>query len=140
MHENPSDEELKALLTHAKTIAVVGASSNQERPVYGIMRRLLHVGYTVIPINPQEDEILGQKAYKSLSDVPVHIDIVDVFRRADATPPIAEEAVKVKAGALWLQQGIHSEEAAQIAKDGGLVAVTDMCIAVVHSMLGVKNR
>ncbi len=104
MHKNPSDSELKTLLTNAKTIAVVGASNNEERPVYGIMRRLQKVGYHVIPVNPREKEI----SRKSLRVAVGHPRLCRHRRRlpqrADTTPPIAEEAVAIKAGALWLQQ------------------------------------
>ncbi len=134
---NPADPELKRLLTNATTIAVVGASSNPERPSYGVMWKLLDVGYHVIPVNPNETRVLEQKAYPSLSDVPVPIDIVDVFRRPEYTPSIADQAVKVHAKALWLQLGVINEEAAARAKAAGLVVVMDSCIAVVHAMLGV---
>jgi predicted CoA-binding protein len=140
MHKNPPDDELKTLLTRAQTIAVVGASNNTDRPVYSVMRRLQRVGYHVIPVNPRETEILGEKVYPSLRDIPVHVDIVDVFRRAEATPPIAEDAVAIKAGALWLQQGISNEESARIAKAGGLTVVMDTCIAVEHSLLQVPAK
>src|SRR5262245_40213854 len=111
-HQNPSDETLARLLTSASTIAMIGASSNAEKASYGIMKKLQDAGYRVIPINPREMEVLGETAYASLKDVPVPIDIVDVFRRAEDTPPIADEAVAVGAKALWLQTGIASEEAA----------------------------
>ena len=98
-HQNPSDQDIKTLLTDATTIAVVGASSNPEKSSYGIMQKLQRVGYRVIPVNPRETEVLGEKSYASLSDVPVPVDIVDVFRRAEDTPPIADEAVKIGAKA-----------------------------------------
>src|SRR4051812_15281653 len=118
MHQNPSDDRLKQILTHARTIAMVGASSNPERAAYGIMQRLQNVGYRVIPVNPRETEVLGEKAYASLAEVPVPIDIVDVFRRAEDTPAVADEAVQAGAKTLWLQQGIASEEAARRATAG----------------------
>src|SRR5215813_8033070 len=109
MHTNPSDAELKQLMANASTIAIVGASSNPEKSSYGIMRKLQRVGYRVIPINPRETEVLGERAYASLSEVPEHIDIVDVFRRPEDTPSIADEAVKIGAQALWLQSGIAND-------------------------------
>jgi predicted CoA-binding protein len=139
-HTNPSDQAVKELLTNAKTIAMVGASSSPDRPSHGIMQRLQRVGYRVIPINPRETEILGEKAYATLADVPDPIDIVDVFRRADDTPPIADEAVKVGAKALWLQSGISSEDAAARAEAGGLTVVMDACIGSMHSMLQVPKK
>ena len=113
--DNPSDEELRDLLKSSSTIAMVGASSNPEKASHGIMHKLLHAGYTVIPVNPRETEVLGQKAYPSLADIPVPVDIVDVFRRAEDTPPIADEAVAIGAKALWLQSGIYNEETAERA-------------------------
>jgi uncharacterized protein len=139
VHRNPSDAEIKQLLSSASTIAVVGASSDSDRSSNGVMWRLLQLGYRVIPVNPNETEVLGQKAYASLSDVPVPIDIVDVFRRAEFTPAVADEAVKVHAKALWLQQGIWSEDAAARAKAGGLTVVMDACIGTVHAMLQVQH-
>ena len=140
MHTNPSDDDIKSLLTSAQTIAIVGASSNPEKSSYGIMRKLQHVGYRVIPVNPRETEVLGEKAYASLSDIPEKIDIVDVFRRAEDTPPIADEAVKIGAKALWLQSGITSEEAASRAAAGGLTVVMDACLGTEHAILRVPPK
>ena len=139
-HRNPSDNEIKQILSSASTIAVVGASSNANRSSNGIMGRLLQLGYRVIPVNPNETEVLGQKAYPSLSSVPAAIDIVDVFRRGEYTPAIADEAVKVHAKTLWLQQGIRNEDAAGRAEAGGLTVVMDACIAVEHAVLGVPQK
>jgi predicted CoA-binding protein len=139
-HVNPSDQDIRQLLTDATTIAVVGASSNPERPSYGIMQRLQRLGYSVVPVNPRETEVLGARAYASLKDVPVKIDIVDVFRRPEDTPAIADEAVAVGAKALWLQTGIASEEAAARARAGGLTVVMDACIATEHALLRVPRR
>src|SRR3954468_25028920 len=115
-HANPSDQQLKQLLTDATTIAMVGASSDPDKASHGIMRKLQHAGYRVIPVNPHETEILGERSYPSLLDVPGRIDIVDVFRRAEDTPAIADDAVTIGAKALWLQTGIVSDEAAARAK------------------------
>lgn len=140
MHTNPSDDQLRALLTSATTIAIVGASSDPEKPAHGIMRKLQKVGYRVIPVNPKETEVLGEKAYASLDDVPGPVDIVDVFRRAEDTPAIADQAVRIGARALWLQLGISSEEAAARATAGGLTVVMDTCIGVSHTLLGVPPK
>jgi predicted CoA-binding protein len=134
------DDEIRRLLTEARTIAVVGASSKSWRPSHGIMRRLLDVGYRVIPVNPHEREVLGEKAYARLRDVPEAIDIVDVFRRWTETPAVAHDAVAVGARCLWLQSGVVNEEAARIATAGGLVVVMDACIAVVHTVLAVPPK
>ena len=139
-HRNPPDKDLKQILSSAATIAVVGASSNPDRSSNGIMGRLLQLGYRVIPVNPNETEVLGQKAYPSLLSVPVPIDIVDVFRRAEYTPAIAEEAAKVHAKTLWLQQGIRNEDAATRAEAAGLTVVMDACIGTVHAMLQGPHR
>lgn len=138
-HENPSAEELRDILTRARTIAMVGASSNPERASNGIMKRLQRVGYKVIPVNPNESEVLGAKTFASLSEIPEPVDIVDVFRRSDATPPIAEEAVKIGAKTLWLQEGVSNDEAARIARDGGLSVVMDNCIGVTLLALGISK-
>lgn len=139
-HENPSLDELRAILTNAKTIAMVGASANPERESNGIMKRLQATGYRVIPVNPRETEILGEKSYASLREVPEPIDIVDVFRRAEDTPGIADEAVSAGAKAFWLQSGISNEEAAQRAKGGGLTVIMDRCIGQTLLELGIRKR
>lgn len=137
---NPPDAELKPLLTNAVTIAIVGASSNPDRASYGIVRKLQQAGYRVILVNPRETEVLGERSYPSLVDVPERIDIVNVFRRAEDTPGIADEAVTIGAKALWLQTGIVSEEAAARAKAGGLITVMDACIGSTHSLLRVPKK
>src|SRR6476661_10166058 len=132
-HQNPSDQELKQLLTDATVIAMVGASSNPEKASHGIMRKLQSAGYRVIPVNPRQPEILGETSYASLLDVPVPVDVVNVFRAPDALPEIAREAVAIQAGALWCQFGVINEEGARIAEDGGLTVVVDRCLKVEHA-------
>jgi uncharacterized protein len=139
-HSNPPDEALRQILSNASTIAVVGASSKPDRSSHGIMRRLQQVGYRVVPVNPNETEVLGEQAYPSLKDVPIKIDIVDVFRRPEFTPAIADDAVAVGAKVLWLQSGIENEDAAARAKAGGLTVVMDACLATVHSYLRVPRK
>jgi predicted CoA-binding protein len=139
-HQNPSDQDLKQLLTDATTIAMVGASSNPEKASHGIMQKLQSAGYRVIPVNPLEAEVLGERSYPSLRDVPERIDIVDVFRRAEDTPAIADDAVAIGAKALWLQTGIVNEDAAARAKAGGLMVVMDACIGATHSLLRVPDK
>ena len=139
-HQNPPEETLRELLTSARSIAVVGASSNPERPSHGIFARLLRAGYRVVPVNPQESSVLGQPAIGSLEDVTGEIDIVNVFRRAEFTPEIANAAVAAQAKVLWLQSGIWSEEAAARAKAGGLTVVMDDCIGVALSRLRVPTK
>ena len=139
-HTNPSDAALTTLLTNATIIAMVGASSNPEKASHAIMQRLQKVGYRVIPVNPRETEVLGERAYPSLIDVPEKIDIVDVFRRAEDTPSIADDAVTIGAKALWLQSGIENEDAATRAEAGGLTVVMNACIGATHSMLRIPPK
>jgi predicted CoA-binding protein len=136
-HENPSDDALRTLLTGSRTIAMVGASSKPDRPSHGVMKILMHAGFHVIPVTPREPSVLGQRAYASLEEIPEHVDIVDVFRRAEDTPAIADEAVKIGAKAIWLQLGISNEETAARAKAGGLTVVMDKCIGQTTHRLGI---
>jgi predicted CoA-binding protein len=135
-HINPDDDALRRLLANARTIAVVGASSKPDRPSHGIMKILIGAGYRVIPVTPRESTVLGRTAYPELSDIPEHVDIVDVFRRAEDTPPIADAAVGIGATTLWLQLGISSDEAAERARRGGLTVVMDKCIGQTVQRLG----
>lgn len=136
---NPPDEVRRRLLEEAKTIAVVGLSDNPERTSHQVAAALQAAGYRIIPVNPNVTEVLGEKAVASLSEIAEPVDIVDVFRRSEHTVPVAEEAVKIGAKALWLQEGVYNEEAARIAQEGGLVVVMDRCIKVDHALL-VKGR
>ena len=124
---------IQRLLYNAKTIAIVGLSNNELRASYFVGYYLRRHGYHVIPVNPREPEILGEKSFKSLLDVPVPIDIVNVFRAPDALPAIAEEAVKIRAGSLWCQFGVINEEGARIADAGGVPVIMDRCIKVEHA-------
>ena len=139
-HINPPNEELRRLLIDAKTIAMVGASSNPEKPSHGIMKRLLAAGYHVIPVNPRETQVLGQKSYPSLEAITEPVDIVDVFRRAEDTPPVADEAAKIGAKAIWLQLGVSNEEAAERARAAGLAVVMNKCIGATHAALKVPPK
>jgi len=133
--QNPDEETMAALLKEAKSIAVVGCSPKPERTSHQIAQFLIAQGYRVYPVHPAAKEILGQTAYPNLASLPEPVDIVDVFRRAEFTPEVARQAVAAGAKALWLQQGIVSEEAWKIATDGGLSCVMDRCIAVMHRLL-----
>lgn len=139
-YHHPTQKELRKILIDAKTIAMVGASSNPEKPSHGIMKKLRSVGYKVIPVNPNEEKVLGEISYPSLQAIATKIDIVNVFRKAEATPVIAQETVKIGAKVLWLQQGIVNQEAALIANKGGLVVIMDLCIAVIHSILQIPEK
>lgn len=133
--ENPSREEIKQILLKSNTIAVVGLSDNPERDSYNIAAAMKAKGYRIIPVNPNADTILGEKAYASLRDIPEPVDIVDVFRRPEHTPYIARDAVAIGAKTLWLQLGVVNDEAAEIAKNGGLNVIMDRCIKVEDSIL-----
>ena len=126
----PPDDELRSILREARTIAVVGLSSKPDRPSYEVAGFLQERGYRIVPVNPNETEVLDERAYPSLLDVPaeIPIEIVDVFRRAEETPPVAEQAVRRGAKVLWLQQGIVNEEARRIAEEAGLTVVMGVCI------------
>jgi len=124
---------IQRVLHSAKTIAVVGLSNNPLRASYFVGYYLKRHGYRLIPVNPRETEILGETCYPSLSDVPEHVDIVNVFRAPDALPGIAREAVAIGADALWTQFGVVNDEGARIAEDGGLTVVMDRCLKVEHA-------
>jgi len=126
----PQDRELKLLLGDAETIAVVGLSSKPDRPSYDVASYLQGRGYRIVPVNPTETEVLGERAYPSLREIPgdIRIDVVDVFRRAERTPDIARDAVAIGAKVLWLQDGIVNEEAYRIASDAGLEVIMGVCI------------
>jgi uncharacterized protein len=124
---------IREILHTARTIAIVGLSSNVLRPSHFVGFYLQRHGYRIVPVNPNEREALGEKAYASLGDIPFHVDVVDVFRLPAFVPAIAEEAVRIGAGALWLQFGVISAEGAQIAERGGLKVVVDRCMKVEHA-------
>jgi predicted CoA-binding protein len=130
-YQNPL--EIQRVLHSAKTIAVVGLSSNELRPSYFVGYYLKRHGYQVIPVNPRETEILGEKCYPSLLDVPVPVDVVDVFRAPAAVPGIARDAVSIGAGTLWCQFGVVNDEGNQIAADAGLTVIVDRCIKIEHA-------
>ena len=133
----PSDAELRSILGDAETIAVVGLTSKPDRPSHDVAAFLRSKGYRIVPVNPNETEVLGERAYPSLSDIPqdIRVDVVDVFRRAEDTPPIAEAAVARGAKVLWLQDGIVNEDARRIAEDAGLTVIMGVCIRTTSKRL-----
>ena len=136
MFRNPSDQERAQLLKEAKNIAVVGCSNKPDRTSYMIAQALQQAGYRIFPVNPNLTEpVLGEKPYASLTEIEQPIDIVNVFRRSDQVEPIAREAVKIKAKALWCQLGVVNEQAYQYAKEHGLIVIMDRCIKVDHALL-----
>ena len=124
---------IQRVLHTAKTVAIVGLSSNQLRASNFVGYYLKRHGYRVIPVNPRETEILGETCYPSLLDIPEHVDVVDVFRAPGAVPGIAREAVEIGAGTLWCQFGVISEEGARIAGEAGLTVVMDRCLKIEHA-------
>ena len=129
------DQMMKDILLSAKTIASVGLSSNQQKESYWIVAYLKEQGYRVIPVNPTADEILGEKSYPDLESVPVTIDVVQVFRKPEDVPPVVDSAIKIGAKAVWMQEGIINEGAAQKAREAGLQVVMDACMRVTHRRL-----
>jgi len=131
----PTAGERLAILRRARTIALVGASSNPARASHFVLTYLLSssTDYEVWPVTPREDEILGTTTYASLADLPGAPDIVDVFRRADELPGVAREASEAGAGAFWMQLGLHSDEAAEIAHEAGLDVVSNRCLKIEHA-------
>jgi uncharacterized protein len=133
------DPELRALLRDARTIAVVGLSPRADRPSNEVASYLQSRGYRIVPINPNVEEVVGERAYPSLLDVPedVRIDVVDVFRRPEYTPEVARQAVAIGARTFWLQADIINDEARRIAEEAGLDVVMGVCIRAQHQRLGV---
>jgi uncharacterized protein len=134
-HENPDDDRIRELLESARRIAVVGLSPKPHRDSNRIGRYLLERGYTVIPVYPREETILGQRVYRRVQDIPGGVDLVDVFRRSETLPDVVEDAVTAKAPALWFQLDCVHEEAAQRGVDAGMTVVMDRCIMVEHDAL-----
>jgi len=126
-------QTIQRVIHTAKTIAIVGLSPNELRASHFVGYYLKRHGYHVIPVNPRETEILGEKTVPTLRDIPGHVDIVNVFRAPDAVPGIAAEAVAIGAGSLWCQFGVISEEGARIADAGGLAVIMDRCLKVEHA-------
>ncbi len=120
------------LLRNARTIAVVGLSSNRLRPSYGVSEYMQRSGYRIIPVNPQETEVLGERAYARLEDVPERIDIVDIFRRSEFVPEIVDSAIRIGAKVVWMQEGVIHEAAAEKARAAGLAVVMDRCVLKEH--------
>ena len=129
---NAAADPIVEILEQSKTIAVVGLSSNPSRASYEVTEYMQSVGYKIIPVNPNETEVLGEKSYARLEDVPEKIEIVDVFRRAEDVPLVVESAIRVGAKVVWMQLGIENAEAAERARAAGLIVVEDACVLVEH--------
>jgi len=137
--ENPANEEISNLLQNSKTIAVVGLSDNPERTSYQISKAMQDVGYKIIPVNPMIDEVLGEKAYDSLTDVTERVDIINVFRRSEFLVDIAKEALQTNSKVFWAQQGVINDEAYKLLKENGFTVIMDLCIKVAHAVL-TRNK
>jgi len=139
-----SQEEIRSVLESYRSVAVVGLSRNPAKASYRVAQYLQSVGYRIIPVNPFVDQVLGEKSYKSLLDVPETIEIVDIFRPSEDVPAIVEEAIKLKnrlgtPKVIWMQLGIVNEEAARRAKEAGFTVVMDRCMMVEHRRLSMEN-
>jgi predicted CoA-binding protein len=135
-----SDHQMRSLLSPPKNIAVVGLSPKPERPSNGVARYLLDKGYTVIPVNPGHQQILGLHCYPDLTSVPEGIDIVDIFRRIEDIPAVVDQAVAAGAGVVWMQLGLSHDGAARTAAQAGLEVVMDRCIKIEHARLFPGDR
>lgn len=133
---NPrEDEEIRKLLKEVKVIAVVGLSPKEDRPSNSVARYLKSKGYRIVPVNPGHDEILGEKCYKSLSEIPFQVDIVDIFRRSEEVLPVVQEAIKLKPKCIWLQLGIVNDDAKKLSEENGIFFVQDKCLKIEYSRL-----
>jgi hypothetical protein len=121
------------LLRKSRVIAVVGLSSKRARPSYSVSEYMQKQGYRIIPVNPNESEVLGEKSYARLEDIPEHVDIVDIFRRSEKVAPVVESAIRIGASAVWMQEGVVDQPSARKAKAAGLDVVVDRCILKEHS-------
>ena len=133
--QNPSNNEIREMLKQAKTIAVVGLSNKPERTSYQIAKAMQDAGYRIIPVNPAVDRVLGEKAYASLAEIDVKIDIINVFRRSEFLPEIAKDAIKTNSKVFWAQQGVVNEDAYHYLKEHDFTVIMDMCIKVAHAVL-----
>jgi predicted CoA-binding protein len=131
------NDEIRDLLTKARNIAVVGLSSDPLRPSFGVTQYMQREGYRIIPVNPNEQEVLGEKSYASLAEVPEKIDLVNVFRRPEFVPEIVDEVIRLKIPAVWLQEGVVHQAAAKKARDAGIFVVMDRCIFKEHRARGL---
>jgi predicted CoA-binding protein len=127
-YQNPSDDQIKEILQKYKKVAVVGLSSDQARPSNAVAKYLQRKGFKIIPVNPNEIEILGEKAYPDLSAIPEKVEIVDIFRRPDQVPPIVDEAIEIGTKVIWMQEGVINHPSALKAFQNGIIVVMDRCM------------
>ncbi len=127
------EDPIQNILERGKVLAVVGLSSKPHRPSYGVSRYMQLAGYHIIPVNPNEEKVLGEKSYACLEDVPVQVDVVNIFRRSEFVPAIVESAIAVGAWAVWMQEGVIHQQAAERAREAGLQVVMDRCLLKEHA-------
>ncbi len=127
------EDPIQNILERGKVLAVVGLSSKPHRPSYGVSRYMQLAGYHIIPVNPNEEKVLGEKSYARLEDVPVQVDVVNIFRRSEFVPAIVESAIAVGAWAVWMQEGVIHQQAAERAREAGLQVVMDRCLLKEHA-------
>jgi predicted CoA-binding protein len=135
-----ASDSITELLKTSKTIAVVGLSSRRLRPSYGVAEHLKSAGYRIIPVNPNETEVLGEKSYARLEDIPEHVDIVDIFRRSEFVPEIVESAIRIGARAVWMQEGVVHSEAAERARRAGMFVIMNTCLAKEHARRSLLKK
>lgn len=135
MSDNTDINALRRILRQSKTIAIVGLSANWYRPSFFAAKYMQEHGYRIIPVNPAYEEVLGEKCYPSLKDIPEKVDIVDCFRKSEDIEPLAKQAIEIGAKVLWLQLGVVNEKAAKMARDAGLEVVQDRCVKIEHGRL-----
>jgi predicted CoA-binding protein len=133
--DEPHDDEVALLLKNARTIAIVGLSDTPTRDSHSVALYMMEKGYRIIPVNPNCPEILGEKSYPDLLSIPDKVDIVDIFRKTDFIPEIVDEAIKIKASAIWMQLDLYHEQAARKAREAGLTVIQSKCIKIEHAML-----
>ena len=136
----PEKKVIDEILMSSRVIAVIGLSNHNWRPSYQVSAYMQAAGYRIIPVNPNETEVLGERAYARLEDVPEKIDVVDVFRRSEFVPPLVESAIEIGAKAVWMQEGVIHEEAARRAREAGLRVVMDRCILKEHRRWRAERR
>ena len=137
---NDFETAVREMLETTNSIASVGVSSKPEKESYGVVSYLKRQGYKIYPVNPTADEIMGEKVYSSLSDIPDKVDVVQIFRKPEDVPPIVDEAIKIGAKVVWMQEGIVNEEAGQAAQDAGLFVVMDTCMRAAHQWLRIGPK
>jgi len=134
-NDNPSPDEIKSILERSKRIAIVGLSPKEERDSNKVAKYLMEKGYEIVPVNPGQKEILGQDCFKTLTDIPFKVDLVDLFLHPERVPPVVDQAIEIGAPVLWMQIGVIHNEAAQKAKEAGLTVVMDRCTMHEHKEL-----